>query len=42
MGLAFVKRALERGRGGIEIIASGPGRGTTFRVTLPVGARDVA
>jgi signal transduction histidine kinase len=36
MGLAFVKRALERGRGGIEIIASGPGQGTTFRVTLPV------
>ena len=36
MGLAFVKRALERARGGIEIIASGPGKGTTFRVTLPV------
>jgi two-component system CheB/CheR fusion protein len=36
MGLAFVKRALERGRGGIEIIASGPGQGTTFRVTLPM------
>jgi two-component system CheB/CheR fusion protein len=36
MGLAFVKRALERARGGIEIIASGPGQGTTFRVTVPV------
>lgn len=35
MGLAFVKRALERADGGIEIIASGPGQGTTFRVSLP-------
>jgi signal transduction histidine kinase len=40
MGLAFVKRALERARGSIEIIASGPGQGTTFRVTLPVRAKD--
>jgi len=40
MGLAFVKRALERARGSIELIASGPGQGTTFRVTLPVRASD--
>ena len=38
MGLAFVKRALERVHGAVEIIASGPGQGTTFRVTLPVEA----
>ena len=36
MGLAFVKRAVERAQGTIEIIASGRGRGSTFRVTLPV------
>ncbi|TVQ35324.1 MAG: chemotaxis protein [Geminicoccaceae bacterium] len=36
MGLAFVKRALERAQGQIDIIASGPGRGTTFRVVLPL------
>ncbi len=36
MGLAFVKRALERAQGAIELIASGPGRGTTFRVTVPM------
>ncbi len=36
MGLAFVKRAVERAQGTIELIASGPGRGSTFRVTLPI------
>ncbi len=36
MGLAFVKRALERAGGSIELIASGPGRGTTFRVEVPL------
>ncbi|MFW5679108.1 MAG: chemotaxis protein CheB [Pseudomonadota bacterium] len=35
MGLAFVKRALERAQGHIDIVASHPGHGTTFRVVLP-------
>jgi signal transduction histidine kinase len=36
MGLAFVKRALERAQGKIELVATGPGLGTTFRVSVPV------
>jgi two-component system, chemotaxis family, CheB/CheR fusion protein len=36
MGLAFVKRAVERAQGQVDIIASGPGRGTTFRVVFPL------
>lgn len=38
MGLAFVKRAVERVGGTIELISSGPGRGSTFRVTMPLQA----
>lgn len=36
MGLAFVERAVDRAQGTVDIVASGPGRGTTLRVVFLV------
>lgn len=38
VGLAIVKRIIERGGGGISVESEGPGRGSCFRFSLPSGS----
>ncbi|MEP6706775.1 MAG: HAMP domain-containing sensor histidine kinase, partial [Pyrinomonadaceae bacterium] len=41
LGLAICRRTVEQHRGTIEIV-TGPGKGTTVRITLPAGSQDAA
>jgi PAS domain S-box-containing protein len=41
LGLAICRRTVEQHRGAIEII-TGPGKGTTVRITLPAGDQEAA
>jgi PAS domain S-box-containing protein len=42
LGLSIVKHIVERHGGAVEVESDGPGRGTTFRIALPLADRELA